>query len=111
VLAGLSAFRGLRYIGLMAKGWTYQKLIDGEMTVTAYCHDCNHSKKLDLAKLRDRFGPDALAMADDIIPRLKCEKCGSKKVGTIYAPDVEKVPGMGKVSALGKSLYEKAKGQ
>ena len=73
----------------MGKGWTFQSLIDAKMQVTAHCHNspCNHNQKLDLAKLRDRFGPDALAMADDLIPKLKCAKCGSKKVGLIYTPD------------------------
>lgn len=36
---------------------------------------------LRLAKLRDRFGHDAPAMADDLTPRMKCAKCGSKKGG------------------------------
>ena len=51
----------------MTKGWTFQSLIDAKMTVTAYCHNsaCHHRQPLDLAKLRDRFGPDAPAMADD----------------------------------------------
>ncbi|TIX93937.1 MAG: hypothetical protein E5V24_11375 [Mesorhizobium sp.] len=44
----------------------------------------NHNQKLDLAMLRDRYGPDAAAMADDIIPKLKCAKCGSKRVGVIH---------------------------
>ena len=26
-------------------------------------------------------------MADDLIPKLKCAKCGSKNVGLIYTPD------------------------
>jgi hypothetical protein len=26
-------------------------------------------------------------MADDLIPKLKCAKCGGKKVGLIYTPD------------------------
>jgi hypothetical protein len=39
---------------------------------------------LDLAKLRDRFGPDAPAM---VRPKLKCTKCGGKAVGLIYTPD------------------------
>jgi len=34
---------------------------------------------------RRRFGPDAPAMADDL--KLKCVKCGSKKVGLICTPD------------------------
>jgi hypothetical protein len=76
-----------RYIGRMGKGWTFQSLIG--LTVTAYCHTsaCHHSQVLDLAKLRDRFGPDASAMADDLTPKLKCAKCGGKNVGLIYSPD------------------------
>lgn len=90
----------------MAKGWTLQSLIDGKMTVTAFCHkaSCNRSKVLPLEKLRDRFGPDAPAMEWDLRPKLKCEVCGSKDVGLIYAPDANKVSGMG------KNLYSKAKG-
>ena len=78
-----------RYIGRMAKGWTFQSLIDAKMQVTACCHHapCNHHQVLDLVKLRDRFGPHAPAMADDLIPKLKCAKCGSKRVGLIYTPD------------------------
>ncbi|MGX9147995.1 hypothetical protein [Mesorhizobium sp. 128a] len=94
----------LLYTDEMGKGWTYQTQIDAKMKVTAYCHACNHSKTLDLAMLRDQLGPDAPAMADDIMPKLRCDKCGSKKVGMIYAPDADKVSGMG------KSLYSKAKG-
>ncbi|MCP9234225.1 hypothetical protein NMG46_29210 [Mesorhizobium sp. LMG 17147] len=40
-----------------------------------------------LAKLKAKLGPDAPAMADDLIPKLKCAKCGGKRVGMIYTPD------------------------
>ena len=88
--------------------WTVQSLIDGKMTVTAYCHStqCGHHQVLDLEKLRDILGPDAPAMADDLEPKLVCSKCRGKKLGLIYAPDSEKVSGMGKVV----SPYAKAKG-
>lgn len=67
------------------------------MTVTAYCeaHLCHHNQRIDLEALKAKIGPDAPAMADDIVPRLKCAKCGSKKVGLIYAPDPERHTGMG----------------
>lgn len=89
--------------------WTIQSLIDGNMTLRAYCHDpaCAHSQRLDLMKLRDRLGPDAPAMAVDLEPRLRCSKCGGRKVGLRYAPDAEKVFGM---AGPGKNLYAKAKG-
>jgi len=70
-----------RYIGSMGgKGWTFQTLIDAKMTVRAFCHHapCNRSQLLDLAKLHDRFGPDAPAMTDDITPKLKCTKCDGR---------------------------------
>ncbi|ANN58683.1 hypothetical protein A9174_19325 [Mesorhizobium loti NZP2037] len=73
----------------MATGWTFQSLIDAKMAVTAHCQTapCHHRQALDLAKLRNRFGPDTPAMADDLIPRLKCAKCGGRRVGVIYTPD------------------------
>lgn len=75
----------------MTNGWTFQSLIDGKMTVTAYCHDaiCNGHSRLPLEKLRDKYGPDAPAMAADLVDRLKCSKCGGKRgkgVGLIYSP-------------------------
>ncbi|WP_095203224.1 hypothetical protein [Mesorhizobium carmichaelinearum] len=81
----------------MGKGWTVQTLIDGKMKLTAFCHvsSCNHSKTLDLEMLKTKLGPDAPAMADDLTPKLRCERCGSKKVGLIYAPDPRKMSGMG----------------
>ncbi|KQU77687.1 hypothetical protein ASD12_17970 [Mesorhizobium sp. Root102] len=87
--------------------WTPQRLIDEKMKVRAYCHrsSCNHSQDLDLEKLKARLGPDAPAMADDLIPKLRCTKCGGKEVGLIYSPDPDKVSGMG------RSHYAKAKGQ
>ncbi|MER9398363.1 hypothetical protein NKI46_09530 [Mesorhizobium sp. M0615] len=59
------------------------------MTVTAYCHTQRAiiSRELELVKLRDRFSQEAPAMTDDLIPKLKCAKCGSNKVGLIYSPD------------------------
>lgn len=58
--------------------WTFQSLIDDRMTVTAYCHNpaCNHSATLDLKRMRDRFGPDAPAMRDDVLPMLYCSNEG-----------------------------------
>jgi hypothetical protein len=68
--------------------WTIQTLIDEDMTVTAYCHatSCNHHQALDLVKLRARLGPDTPAMHDDLVSKLRCAKCGGKKVGLIYTP-------------------------
>lgn len=71
--------------------WTVQNLIDDQMTVTAYCHNsaCNRHQQLDLASLRERLGPDAPAMHDDLAPKLKCSRCGSKKLGLIYSPPAQ----------------------
>ena len=68
--------------------WTLQTLIDERMTVTAYCHNsrCHHNQPLRLEALLDRLGPDMPAMADDLIPKLKCGRCHGKKIGLIYSP-------------------------
>ena len=68
--------------------WTIKNLIDGNMAVTGHCLNsrCNHREELDLAMLKERLGPDAPAMADDLKARLKCSRCGSKAIGLIYSP-------------------------
>ncbi|BAV47451.1 Uncharacterized protein MLTONO_2548 [Mesorhizobium loti] len=73
----------------MTKGWTFQSLVDSKMTVTAFCSDpaWHHKQVLDLVKLRDRFGPDALAMEWDIRPKLRCKKCNGNDVGLTYTPN------------------------
>ena len=87
--------------------WTFQSLIDDRMTVTAYCHAsaCNHNATLDLKRMRDRFGPDAPAMRDDVLPMLYCSKCGGKKLGLIYTP-----PSPGNRDSA-PNRYAKAKGK
>ncbi len=75
------------------KGSTIQSLIDSGDTLTAYCHKplCCHNQTLDLIKLRDKFGPDYGCMHDDIVPKLRCSKCGGKKVGIIRHPNYERM--------------------
>ena len=56
-------------------------------------YNSHHNAAIDLAVLLDRLGPDAPAMADDLVPKLYCEKCREKKrgergklIGVIYSP-------------------------
>lgn len=37
------------------------------------------------------LGPDAPAMSDDLIPKLKCARCGGKQVGLTYTPDYDEM--------------------
>ncbi|WP_245272647.1 hypothetical protein [Mesorhizobium sp. LNHC221B00] len=68
------------------------------MKLVADCRrpSCHHNQRLDLEKVKAKLGPDAPAMADDLIPRMRCAKCGGKDVGLIYSPDPDKVSGMGR---------------
>jgi hypothetical protein len=77
------------------------------MEIEAWCQNaaCNHHSSLDLEKLRDRFGPDGPAMEWDLKPKLKCARCGGKKIGLIYSPDLAKAK-----PQWGVSAYQKAKG-
>jgi len=36
--------------------------------------------------LRDKLGPDHGAMHDDLVPKLRCSKCGGKDLGLIVSP-------------------------
>lgn len=98
----------------MAKGATIQSLIDEGTVLTAYCHRpaCAHHQDLDLLKLRERLGPDHGAMHDDLVPKMRGSKCGSKQVGLIHHPnyarmDAERMGRERQKSA--KSGYAKAK--
>ena len=44
----------------------------------ASCNRCHETRRVDLAQLRDRLGPQFLV--GDIRPRLRCSKCGTRKV-------------------------------
>ncbi|MHA6687728.1 hypothetical protein [Mesorhizobium sp. A556] len=93
----------------MAKEWTLKSLIDAGVAVQAYCHasSCHHNQKLNLELLMDHFGPDFPAMATDLEPKLRCSKCGGKKIGLIFTPDRDSIGGFRLVE---KNLYQKAKG-
>ncbi len=67
-------------------GWTLQALIDGDISVAAFCRKCDHNALLDLVALRDMRGADAPAMADDLKQRLRCTACGSREMGLTYTP-------------------------
>lgn len=64
--------------------WTVQKLIDDRMTLHASCNACHHNRQLDLSVLRERLGPDAPAMAGDLIPRLRWLR-RPRRVADIFA--------------------------
>ncbi len=51
--------------------------------ITAYCNSCRHSVQLDLEALAAKLGPDHGALHNDLVPRLKCSRCGSRSIGLI----------------------------
>ena len=73
----------------MARHTLADRIRNGDM-VRAYCHNlpaCGHSAELDLVKLAERVGPDHGAMHDDLVPKLKCAKCGGRRIGLIVTPN------------------------
>ena len=66
---------------------TIRDLINHDYTLTAWCRGCQHSRALDLQKLGERLGFDHSTMHDDLTPKLRCAKCGSRKVGVILSFD------------------------
>lgn len=51
--------------------------------VTAWCNSCHHHVDLDMRALARRLGPEHGALHADLVPKLKCENCHSKKIGLI----------------------------
>lgn len=75
------------------RGETIQSFIDSGDVLTAYCHNpkCHHHGRLDMMLLRDRLGPDHGSMHDDLVPKLKCSRCGGRKLGLIRSPDYDRI--------------------
>lgn len=69
-------------------GWTVQKLIEEGYRLGAGCNrpQCCHFANIDLEALKARLGPGQSTMAPDLVPKLRCSKCGSKDVGLIVHP-------------------------
>lgn len=69
---------------------TIQNRIDRKERVFAHCqggNNCFHTQELDLEALKAKLGPDHGAMHDDLVPKLRCGKCGSKRVFITINPD------------------------
>lgn len=81
---------------------TIQDMIDGGYSITAYCHNtrCGHHAVIDLRMTRERLGPDHGAMHDDLVPKLRCARCGGEQIGLIVTPGSKE---------HGVNAYQKAK--
>lgn len=51
--------------------------------ISVYCDDCRWSTTLDLEMLAGKLGRDHSALAQDLRPKLKCSRCGSKNMSFI----------------------------
>ncbi len=67
---------------------TIRGRIDGDYEIWAYCEGrlCTHGKRLDLKAVGEKLGFDHSTMHADLSPKLKCSKCGSKKVSIRIMP-------------------------
>ena len=67
---------------------TIADFVRGQMSITAYCkgRDCHRGRRLDLAALADRFGPELDLYAVDLRPRMRCAECGKKGATFIISP-------------------------
>ena len=57
--------------------------------IRATCLACWHNSMLDLPALAARLGPDHGALHADLVPKLRCAECGSKRIAlTITSSNV-----------------------
>lgn len=54
--------------------------------IRATCVACRHHRELDLPTLAARLGPDHGALHADLVPRLRCAGCGSKRIALTMLP-------------------------
>lgn len=64
---------------------TLAEVRDQGLNMTAYCHGCRHSQRLDLEALIDRLGPDFDHVRNraSLVNVLKCTNCGTKGEASI----------------------------
>jgi len=67
---------------------TVQAMIDEGMQLWAFCHahGCFNRHRFDLDALRARIGPQASTMARELVPRLRCSRCGTKNASITCIP-------------------------
>ena len=73
---------------LVMSHWTIQLLIDCDILISAHCRQqsCDGHQELSLVRLKEKLGPDASAMHQDLAPRYRCAKCGNDKIELSYSP-------------------------
>lgn len=74
---------------------TIGKLMDGSYKLGAHCAapGCNHHGWLDLEVLAQRLGRGHGSMHVDLVPYLRCSKCGSKNVSLTLHPPTQSMYG------------------
>lgn len=77
---------------------TIGALIDEHHRLHIYCEAsydglrCGHHAWADLEALAARFGRDHSSLHDDLVPKLRCSKCGSKKLSLrLHPPTVRDI--------------------
>lgn len=67
---------------------TLGAILDGDYSLRACCYSlkCQHNATLDVEALARRLGRDHSSMHWDLIPNLRCSKCGGKNIGLRLSP-------------------------
>lgn len=67
---------------------TIGAMIDNRYTLRVHCNarGCGHHAEVDLQALADKLGRDHGAMHWDLVPLMRCSKCGSKDLGIQGTP-------------------------
>lgn len=65
---------------------TIQDLIDTNHKLWSHCESCGRHHLWDLNVLGRKLGFDHSYLHPDIVPKLKCGKCGSKGISITISP-------------------------
>jgi hypothetical protein len=67
---------------------TIGSVIDAGLKIHGFCLDCGHDAEIDLAEVARKLGRKHSSLPMFLVPKVHCDVCKSKNVGT-YLADAE----------------------
>ena len=71
---------------------TIGSVIDAGLAIRGFCLDCGHDAEIDLAELARKLGRKHSSLPVFLVPKVHCDVCKSKNVGTYLANTEVDIP-------------------
>jgi hypothetical protein len=71
---------------------TIGSVIDAGLKIHGFCLDCGHDAEIDLSEVARKLGRKHSSLPMYLVPKVHCDVCKSKNVGTYLADTEAAVP-------------------